>query len=328
MIKVSVVVPVYNVEKYLERCLETLVNQTLEELEIIIVNDGSTDDSLKIIEKYVLEYPGKIHAFCKENGGLSDARNYGMRFCKGEYVGFIDADDYVEKEMFEELYKKAKDEKCDVVICDYIKEYISAQEVVKVCQYSSPKSMFIGGLAAAWNKIYRRELVEKAGLQFPKGLIYEDTEFFCCLIPHIRRCGYVGMPFVHYVQRRDSIANSQGDKIAMIFSVFDNIISYYKRKEWYKEYSQEIEYFSVRVLFGSSMERICRCKDAGLRKKLLYQTWDYSQERFPGWKRNGYLRDLSDTRNLYMKVINRYNIVLLGTVLRRYFILKEKKLFR
>lgn len=327
MVKVSVVVPVYNVEKYLERCLETLVNQTLEELEIIVVNDGSTDGSHKIIERYVSKYPHKMVVLCKENSGLSDARNYGMRFCKGEYIGFIDADDYVEIEMFEKLYEKARDENCDVVICDYIKEYISTQQIVKACQHDSKKSMFIGGLAAAWNKIYKRELVEKAKLQFPKGLIYEDTEFFCCLIPYVERCGYVEIPFVHYVQRRDSIANTQGDKIAMIFSIFDNIISYYQKKEWYKEYYQEIEYFCMRVLLGSSMERICRCGDARLRKKLLYKTWNYSQERFPGWKRNHYLKELSDKRNLYMKIINKYNIVFLAAVLRRYFILKEKRLF-
>ena len=327
MIKVSVVVPVYNVELYLEKCLETLVHQTLKEIEIIVVNDGSTDDSQSIIERYAKEYPEKITAVCKKNGGLSDARNFGMGYCRGTYIGFVDADDYVERDMFEKLYKKAERDSCDIVICDYVKEYTSAQEVVKARQYSSKKDMFIGGLAAAWNKIYRRELLESINLKFPKGLIYEDTEFFCCLIPYVQVCGYVDAPLIHYVQRRGSIANTQGNKTAMIFDIFDHIISYYKQQGWYEAYLQELEYFCVRSLFGSSMERICRCEDRQLRRQLLYRTWDYGSKNFPEWKKNMYLKPLWNKRNLYMRLLCRNNIAALGAVLSGYFIYKEKKLF-
>lgn len=327
MVKVSVVVPVYNAEKYLVKCLETLVNQTLRDIEIILVNDGSTDTTGEIIEKYKQKYPEKIVTVQKGNGGQADARNFGVCYCTGEYIGFVDADDYVELDMFEQLYDKAKKENCDVVISDYIKEYASLQEIVKARQYKSRKDMFIGGLAAPWNKIYRRELVQNTKLQFPKVRIYEDTEFFCCLIPHIKKCEYVAAPLVHYVQRKGSTMNSQGEKIATIFTVFDDIISYYKRNEWYEEYKQEIEYFSVRVLFGSSMERICQCNDSQLRKALLYKTWDYSMENFPEWKKNKYLKPFFRKRNLYMHIVCRNNILLLGAIFRKYFMYRDKKLF-
>lgn len=330
MIKVSIVVPVYNVEIYLEKCLESLVNQTLEDIEIIVVNDGSSDGSQEIIEKYASDYPKKIIPVWKEkkSAGPSDARNLGMSYCKGEYIGFIDADDYVERIMYEKLYDRAKEEDCDIVICDYIKEYTSIQETVKARQYQSRKDMFIGGLAVPWNKIYKREWIERINVRFPGGMIYEDTEFFCCLIPYVERCGYVDIPLIHYVQRRSSLSNRQGDRTAMIFMIFDRVISYYRQNGWYEAYQQELEYFVVRVLFGSSMERIGRCSDAELRKELLYRTWDYSIERFPGWKKNSYMKGLSEKRNLYMKVINRGNIVFLSSVLRRYSIYKEKKLFK
>ncbi len=329
MVKVSVVVPVYNVEKYLERCLETLANQTMKELEIIVVNDGSTDKSQTIIERYELEYPGRVKSFWKEktSEGPSEARNFGICYCKGEYIGFIDADDYIERDMFEKLYKKAQKENCDIVFCDYVKEYTSKQELVKARQYDSPKDMFIGGLAMPWNKLYKREFLERIKLQFPIGLIYEDTEFFCCLVPHIERWGYVEGAFVHYVQRRGSLVNSQENKMAMIFTVFDHILSYYRERGMYEEYRHEIEYFSVRVLFGSSMERICRFIDPQIRKDLLYRTWDYGMERFPGWKKNKYLRPVWKKRNLYLHLLSRSNLVLFGTILRKYFLYKEKKLF-
>jgi len=97
MPKLSVIVPVYNVEAYVEKCLRTLVEQTLEDIEIIVVNDGSTDNSKEIVQKLAKQFPEKIIYVEKENGGLSDARNYGMPYAKGEYIAFLDADDYVER---------------------------------------------------------------------------------------------------------------------------------------------------------------------------------------------------------------------------------------
>ena len=110
MVKVSIIVPVYNVEKYIDKCLQTLVNQTLEDIEIIIVNDGSTDNSEEIIKQYLQAYKNKIKYVIKENGGLSDARNYGMKYATGEFIAFLDSDDYVDVTIYEKMYKKAIEE--------------------------------------------------------------------------------------------------------------------------------------------------------------------------------------------------------------------------
>ena len=112
MPKVSVIVPVYNVEKYIEKCLESLVNQTLKDIEIIIVNDGSKDKSEKIINKFLSKYKNIVYVE-KQNGGLSDARNYGMKYAKGEYIAFLDSDDYVDTTIYEKMYNKAKEENAD-----------------------------------------------------------------------------------------------------------------------------------------------------------------------------------------------------------------------
>ena len=108
MIKVSVVVPIFNVEEYLERCVKSLLNQTLDDIEIILVNDGSEDKYGEIAQDFSNKYPEKIIDVEKKNGGLSDARNYGMKFATGEYIAFLDSDDYIEKEAYEKMYKIAK----------------------------------------------------------------------------------------------------------------------------------------------------------------------------------------------------------------------------
>ena len=118
--KVSIIVPVYNVERHLNKCLDSLVNQTLKNIEIIIVNDGSLDNSQLIINEYSNKYKN-IRTFIKKNGGLSDARNYGLKKAKGEYVLFVDSDDYIALDSCERLYNTAKQDDVDVLIGNYIK---------------------------------------------------------------------------------------------------------------------------------------------------------------------------------------------------------------
>lgn len=119
MPKVSVIIPVYNVQEYLRECLDSLVNQTIkEDLEVIIVNDGSKDKSQNIIDEYVEKYPKLFKSYIKENGGQGSARNYGVKKASGEYIGFVDSDDYIENDMYEILYNEGIKKKLDIVVCD------------------------------------------------------------------------------------------------------------------------------------------------------------------------------------------------------------------
>ena len=116
--KISVIVPVYNVENYLEKCLNSLVNQTLEEIEILVINDGSTDYSQKIIDEFQKKFPQKIKVFSKENGGLSDARNFGIERASGNFLAFVDSDDYISENMLQEMYDLAIKNEAEIVICN------------------------------------------------------------------------------------------------------------------------------------------------------------------------------------------------------------------
>lgn len=316
MPKVSVVVPVYNVQEYIEKCLETLVNQTLKDIEIIIVNDGSTDNSEKIIKKYIEKYPEKIKYYVKENGGLSDARNYGLKYVTGDYIAFLDSDDYVDETLYEKMYNKAIEENCDFVECDFIWKYDKKEVKDTGDIYLDKHKMLANARVVAWNKLIKRTLLQQAHVQFPVGLRYEDIEFFYKLLPSIRKFGFVKENLIYYVQRKESIVNSQNEKTKEIFEVLQNVLDYYKKNNLYQEYKEELEYNYARILLCSSLFRIIKIKDKKIRKKLLYETWKNLNNKFPNWKKNKVLNENKSMKNKYMKSINKYTYRLYAFIFR------------
>ena len=153
MPKVSVIVPFYNVEGYIEKCLETLVNQTLKDIEIILVNDGSKDRSIDIVKKFLKQYPEKIVYLEKENGGLSDARNFAIPYARGEYIAFLDSDDYVEKDMYQLMYDMAQKEKSDMVECDFFWNYPDKVKTDVGEKYEGTAEALTKIRVVAWNKL-------------------------------------------------------------------------------------------------------------------------------------------------------------------------------
>ena len=310
MPKVSVIVPVYNVEEYLERCLDSLVNQTLKDIEIIIVNDGSTDGSKEKIQKYINTYKNIVYLE-KKNGGLSSARNYGIPYAKGEYIGFVDSDDYVELTMYEKMYNKAIEEKSDMVECDFIWEYPNKkrEDIGKV--YSSKKEAIIEARVVAWNKIIKKDIIEKTKITFPEGLRYEDIEFFYKIVPYLDKISFVKETLVHYVQRESSIANTQNERTGEIFKIWENVLNYYIENNIFNEYRSELEYSYTRILLCSSLKRITKVEDKKVRKALIKLTWQNLNKKFPHWKQNKYLNSTKSFKNLYLKSINKFIINLL-----------------
>lgn len=307
MPKVSIIVPVYNVEKYIEKCLESLVNQTLEDIEIIIVNDGSKDNSKEIVEKYIEKYPKKILYLEKENGGLSDARNFAIPYAKGEYIAFLDSDDYVELNMYEDMYKIAKNEESDMVECDFIWEYSDKSKIDTGEIYHGKHEMLEKIRVVAWNKLIKKSILDKTKVIFPKGYRYEDIEFTYKLLPYFEKVSFLKRPCVHYIQRDNSISNTQNERTKEILEVFDNVFNYYKEKGLYEEYFTELEYTYARVLLCSSLKRMCKIKDKQIRNKLLNLTWQKLNSNFPNWKKNRILKDNNSLKGLYMKSVNSFS---------------------
>lgn len=313
MAKVSVVVPVYNTQDYIEKCIMSLVNQTLEDIEIIVVDDGSTDASGKIVDALQGRFPEKIKVFHQENGGQAVARNRGIGYCSGAYIGFMDSDDYVDTDMYRTMYERAVSTDADLIECDY--RYVRVdgdkEEELKpyghVRKYKGQRDMFVNPLVSPWNKLYRAEVLRKEMLYFPEGYIYEDTSFFVKSIPYVEKSDYVDRKFVTHILRGTSTMSiNKSKRVGNIFPVLEDICRCYKENHFWEIYEKEVEYFCVKMLLCSSLERISQVPDKALKKELCNQTMDMIKTNFPCYRKNPYMK--KGKKNLYMKTVNGFTI--------------------
>ena len=179
-IKVSVIVPVYNAAEYLERNLIFLCKQTLPEIEFILINDASTDDSLKILTAFKIAFPDKFVLLNNEvNRGPGGARNFGLEYARGEYIGFVDCDDVVNPEMFEMMYAKAVKDNCDMVMCAYRVEELKTDVLIDTQKFKrgltkESRSELILYTGFIWHSIFKREILQNLNMLFREKYIYED----------------------------------------------------------------------------------------------------------------------------------------------------------
>lgn len=246
-IKVSVIIPVYQVENYLERAVDSVLAQTLEEKEIILVDDGSTDSSGQICDQYAKEYPNLIRVIHKENDGLGMARNTGVRMAVGEYVAFIDSDDTVEPEMYEEMYEKAIEEQYDMVMCDVRIIYVDENRSTVVSSYSSDEidlSDYIANgnnITYSVNKLYRRQIWEKNKYE---KMLFEDIALIPSLVTKYPHIGYVRKPFYNYYRRANTISTTFRGDMVDIIQAFRNFLN---RSD--PNYRDEVVYNVAKQLF-------------------------------------------------------------------------------
>lgn len=213
-IKVSVIVPAYNVEGYIEACLNSLVNQTMKEIEIIVINDGSTDKTSEIIQKY----SDRVVVINQENKGLAETRNVGIRIANGEYIGFVDSDDWVDLDYFEKLYNSAKENDADMSVASILKHKLnydrynlqikrnvvaeSVEDKYRVCQDKTKRFFYV------WNKLCRTSLIKDKKILFPTGRNFEDVTFSMQTIFYSNKIVTVPDVKYHYIERRGSIVKS------------------------------------------------------------------------------------------------------------------------
>ena len=302
MKKVSVIIPVYNVENYLRKCLDSLVNQTLKDIEIIVVNDGTTDNSQEIINEYVKKYPKKVVSIIQENGGQGAARNTGLLHAKGEYIGYVDSDDYVEENMYEELYKKAKEEDSDIVICgnNVVKEnydFLSKEEVDKE---------FLLGKMAVWNKIYKKNIIVDNKIQFRSKVWYEDLDFTMKVYFSSKKISYVDKPLYNYLLREGSTMNNNNIKRNLeLIQAFDSLIDYCKDKKIYNKVKDEIEFLCIYHMYIFATTRVLNTNNKYKDKiEIINKFKNYINSNFPNFKQNKYLYLLPKRRKLIYNLIN------------------------
>lgn len=306
--QLSIIVPVYNVEKYLKRCLDSLLNQNFDNYEIIIVNDGSTDSCINIINDYEKKYPQIIKAFNKENGGIASARNFGLEKSKGEYISFIDSDDYVEKDHYRKMYELAKKENSDLVVTDF--EYFWEDEkkdtlYKKGIENVNPnlnKCMFLSPLFS-WNKMYKRDTFIQLECKYPEGLWYEDIPVTLAYVSQAKKISYLPELGFHYTQRSTSIMGTKNsDKMYDIFTIFEKVLNYFKQKDLFNTYYQEIEYLFVEHFLVYGAFRFLRTDNY---KDIMNKAFDFVNGYFPKCKKNRYIYTLGSKNKLFLITNNK-----------------------
>lgn len=234
---ISVIIPVYNVEKYIRECLNSVINQTYKNLEIILVDDGSQDKSGNICDEYKMK-DDRIKVIHKQNGGLSDARNVGMKIAKGRYIQFIDSDDFIDKDMIEILYKIIIENDADISMCS---NYILKEN--KRTSDSSGKMYIYNRIEAlreilldekirsyAWNKLMKKELF--TDIEFPKGKVFEDILTIPKIFEKSSKIVYLDIPKYYYRQREGSILNKQTNELRLSYiNAAEEINKFIEEKE-------------------------------------------------------------------------------------------------
>ena len=265
--KVSVVIPVYNVEKYLVECMDSVINQTFKDIEIICVNDGSTDDSLAILEYYA-KLDNRIKIITQENRGLGNARNVGMRHASGDYLVFIDSDDYISLDTIAKLYNNSLSNGSDIVIFKIARfdnegnvnyklpgfDFDDFFEEVDFNNfsftYSDIKKYVMNASFSACLKFYKKEIFDKQDdLIFPEGIAYEDVPFHIKIMLYANKISFVPEFLYYYRFNPNSIINtsSNGDDI---FIICDMVESFLRKNYYYAEFKEEFELFKISQIFN------------------------------------------------------------------------------
>lgn len=249
---ISVIVPIYKVEEYLDRCVESIVNQTYRNLEIILVDDGSPDNCPKMCDRWV-ERDNRIKVAHKENGGLSDARNAGMSFATGEIISFIDSDDWIELDMFEKMLNRMQNDNSDMVSCgvkwveedgSLIRDVTSEDEVLDIT--AAMKELLNDSKLKqhVWNKIYKFDLIKD--IPFEKGKYHEDVFWSYQIVGRTKKVSVVKESFYNYVQRSNSIMGESYSEKRL-----DALDANKLRCEYMKEHFPELYDNALYVYIGS-----------------------------------------------------------------------------
>ena len=289
-IKVSVIVPVYNVEKYIDKCLDSLVNQTLKDIEIIVVNDGSPDNSQKIIDKYVKKYPNKVKSFIKENGGQGSARNLGMEYAKGEYISFVDSDDWIDFDALEKMYDLAKKEKSDIVICDMIDHYPDYEIYHNCTKYNSVFEV----TPSACNKIFKRSTIKD--FNFLSKLWYEDFNFTTKVLFNTDKISNISKGFYHCnCGHVSTMCNNNSLKNLDIIIIIDDIIKYLKENNKYDR--NIISYLIFDHILITTINRVS-VQNSNDKREVISKLNSYCRDNISDYDSQEFYQNISRNRKI------------------------------
>lgn len=327
---VSIVVPIYGVEEYLDKCIKSLINQTYHNLEVILVDDGSPDRCGQMCDMYANE-DDRIKVIHKENGGLSDARNTGAKLASGKYLIFVDSDDYVDEKLVEKTVFAAEETCADMVIFDFTavekREFelrTSDVPANRLLRLDEEKGLLLMP-PAAWSRLFNREFYMKAKHPFPVGKYYEDLGTTPKFLLEAGRIVYLKESLYFYNIRSNSIMKSSDfernyrDKVWIL----NDILRFYKERNQFERYKEELEYLIfANGYFEPSREIVLKDRKNPYLKK--FRTYMYT--KFPEFHHNSYVKQLGKKNKLHLFIldIRQYWIMSLLSICRQFVERKRK----
>ncbi len=304
MVKLSVVVPIYNTEKYLRTCLDSVVNQSFQDFECILVNDGSLDNSENICKEYI-EKDKRFTLVNKVNGGLSDARNTGMVHAEGKYIFFLDSDDYLFDNTFEKCINKLEETGSEMVIFDVLQHNIAknSSQIIKnsfdenkTYNIKDNKEIIISILNAAWNKMYLKSLFTDNNIIYPYGYYYEDLGTTYRLLIHCNKVSFINEPLYHYLCDRPGNITQQFNM--NVYHVLDMVKinnDYYKKMGIYDKYYEELKFLGgINIL--ECLKKTRNVKDNKMVSKFIDVSFYVIKKEWPEFPKCKYniLREKND----------------------------------
>lgn len=270
--KLSVIIPVYNAEKYLRECVDSVLEQTEKDLEIILVNDGSPDSSGAIIAEYAARYPDKISAITVENGGQGRARNFGIAAARGEFLSFIDSDDHIEPDMYALMLAAAEENGADVVVCDMEKRFDDGRrEYVRAALQDAP----LASAGSSSNKIFRRSAV--GDVRFPEVLWYEDFAFSAKLLMLSRKTVFVDKPlYIYRCGQLSTTNNNNARKNLDILAIMEDIRAFADDGG----YRDEFEFLLINHVLLDSIKRLA-LQTSPDKREVIAALRGYVRENIP-----------------------------------------------
>lgn len=286
MIDISIIVPIYNASKYLEKCLDSLINQTKKELEFILINDGSTDNSEEIIKKYKDK---RIKYFKNENRGIGKTRNFGIEKSSGKYLMFLDSDDYLETNACEVLYEKVEKESLDLLVFDYYRVEKTSTEEVKIPSFKTSnikenKDLLLNINLGPCNKIYKSDLIKNNNIKFDEKLKYEDTLFVIKTIYNAKKVAKLDQVLHYYVIHEKSQTTVRDERVFDILKMIDKIRMYLKSD---KEVNETVDKLTIKILTNYTIQQRYQ-SDKKLAMKFIDEVFKYLEKEIPDYKNNKY----------------------------------------
>lgn len=324
--KISVIVPVYNVEKYLSKCLDSILFQDFEDYEVIIVNDGSTDNSEQVAKEYVEKHPEKFKLISQKNGGLGAARNTGIESASGEYFFFVDSDDTISRDALKTLYELATKRNADIILFDLgiIDEngknigIAAGSKNENVEQNLKGNHSLFFDPPSACNKFFKASLFKETGIRFPGRVWYEDLRTIPKLYLKADNILYVNKPLYNYVQRKGSIMNNTDvSRNKEIIDALEDLIHYFKKHSLFDKFEEELEYLAIyHVLLQGSI----RVNKLNYKHPLMELFNKYMVENFPDYMNNKYLNEMTKKERIILHLLTKKRYRILN------MLLKAKKL--